>query len=498
LYPEEGGNGGIYPVLKWQTNKVYASILGVSTEPILIVFGNDFRTEFYGSHGQKVSYSSSDEDILFAVEEGESAVFLTGDAGMRSGNALAIGSSVETSYLTEGRAEVPVTVRSIAEMTVEVRTPAEFNAIRDELQLYYVLKADIDLSGYNEFEPIGTKDHPFKGRLTGNGHKITGLTITGTSDRVGLFGYADGAAFIDFTLEAPAVSGNQDVGGLLGKCVGTRIERVAVTSANIYGVDHVGAIAGGTDSGATTTITNSYATSQATGLTVTNHQMGGLLGVAKSTVIEKSYFSGTLVNSNNTTSANVGGFIGLIEDENVKIRNAVSLAFTITAPEGCANAFVARGDHDLAEASNIYYLKSMSVVTNPEIDNPGFPAPSEDLGKEFTDLITSEFYVNVLGWDFTNIWEFETGPQAELFPVLKHDNTAIQPVNEIKGLNVSSLGGYVSVKLQSPADVYIYDITGRPVQIYKNVSEVSVPLAKGIYIVKTVGASSAVAKVLNK
>ena len=494
LHPAENGNEGIYPVLKWQTGKINASIMNAPAEPVFIVFGNEYRCELFGSHGQKVVYSSGSESILYPIVEGTSVVFLTGEDGMVSGNTVGIGSSVATSYMNEAKVEFPVTVKSTEEMKVNVGTPEEFNDIRDMLEMHYVLTADIDLSGYDNFEPIGTKVSPFKGKLLGNGHKITGLKTEGGNVK-GLFGYANGATFENLTLEAPQVSGSQDVGGLLGKCVGTKIDRVAVTSAYISGVDHVGGIAGGTDAGAVTTITNCYVTTGVEGMSITLHQMGGLLGVAQSTVIEKSYFNGMLSAGADSETANVGGFIGLVENGEVTIRNSASVAYSITAPLGAAHFFVARGDSPLAEETNLYYLAGASVVYDTERESPGFPAPAEELGRTFDVFSTPTFYVETLGWDFTNTWEFVDGTPL---PVLKKVATSIEKTTPQGDAKVYSSEGNIVVKTQKPATVFVYDLTGRPVETLKNVSDVSIPLAQGVYLVKVVSESTTVVKVLNK
>ena len=494
LHPAENGNEGIYPVLKWQTGKINASIMNAPVEPIFIVFGNEYRCELFGSHGQKVVYSSGSESILYPIVEGTSVVYLTGEDGMASGNTVGIGSSVATSYMNEAKVEFPVTVKSTEEMKVNVGTPEEFNDIRDMLEMHYVLTADIDLSGYDNFEPIGTKVSPFKGKLLGNGHKITGLKTEGGNVK-GLFGYANGATFENLTLEAPQVSGSQDVGGLLGKCVGTKIDRVAVTSAYISGVDHVGGIAGGTDAGAVTTITNCYVTTGVEGMSITLHQMGGLLGVAQSTVIEKSYFNGMLSAGADSETANVGGFIGLVENGEVTIRNSASVAYSITAPLGAAHFFVARGDSPLAEETNLYYLAGASVVYDTERESPGFPAPAEELGRTFDVFSTPTFYVETLGWDFTNTWEFVDGTPL---PVLKKVATSIEKTTPQGDAKVYSSEGNIVVKTQKPATVFVYDLTGRPVETLKNVSDVSIPLAQGVYLVKVVSESTTVVKVLNK
>jgi len=82
-----------------------------------------------------------------------------------------------------------------------IRTVEEFDAIRKDLYGWYVLENDLDLSGIDNWVPIGEYEGPyefadgewwryaFKGVLDGQGHTIRGLRITEIlTDKNGLFG----------------------------------------------------------------------------------------------------------------------------------------------------------------------------------------------------------------------------------------------------------------------------------------------------------------------
>lgn len=85
---------------------------------------------------------------------------------------------------------------------------------------HFRLVSDLDLRG-NEWTPIGTYRKPFWGGFDGGGHTITGMTITGNRDYVGLFGECH-----NFTAAS------------------SYIKSVTVKQANISGRNFVGAIAG--------------------------------------------------------------------------------------------------------------------------------------------------------------------------------------------------------------------------------------------------------------
>jgi hypothetical protein len=95
--------------------------------------------------------------------------------------------------------------------------------IRSGLSGDYVLGADIDLSGYPNWVPIGTPSAPFTGTLDGTGYTISNLAINRpTEDYIGLFGSCSFATLA----KAP------------------NLKNLAITGANITGQDCTGVLAG--------------------------------------------------------------------------------------------------------------------------------------------------------------------------------------------------------------------------------------------------------------
>lgn len=102
-----------------------------------------------------------------------------------------------------------------------VRTAEEFDNIRNNLGGKYVLLNNIDLSGYSEWTPIGTKTSPFSGTVDGNGNTVSGLKITSCDTYAGLFGYSKGTVenlTVSGTIDAAATGENNDayIGGIAG------------------------------------------------------------------------------------------------------------------------------------------------------------------------------------------------------------------------------------------------------------------------------------------
>ncbi len=204
-----------------------------------------------------------------------------------------------------------------------------------------VLAGAIDASGtsgWNNgtgFIPIGNSTTPFTGTLNGQGNSITGLHINQSSSTdVGLFGYLGiGGQISNLRLASGTITGQNNVGGLVGRNAGTITGSHSAASVTGSGTDvgnlvgenaggtistsfasgtthgtgmNVGGLVGGnTGSGS---IANSYATGAATGAGSANN-LGGLVGLNDTGAsISTSYATGTV--SNTGSGVNIGGLIG--------------------------------------------------------------------------------------------------------------------------------------------------------------------------------------------
>jgi hypothetical protein len=180
-----------------------------------------------------------------------------------------------------------------------------------DLNANYVQVSDIDASGTSEwnngkgFNSIGTDSDmrtAFTGTFDGVGHTISGLYINrGSTNSVGLFGYVDSAGRVEYVgLKTVDITGNEDVGGLVGENRGNVTESYATGDVSGSG-DAVGGLVG-TNIG---TVRKSYANGSVNG----SSDVGGLVGGNGGTVNE-SYATGDVSGSGNT----VGGLIGFNRD----------------------------------------------------------------------------------------------------------------------------------------------------------------------------------------
>ncbi|HIH95609.1 TPA: hypothetical protein HA338_16920, partial [Methanosarcina acetivorans] len=158
------------------------------------------------------------------------------------------------------------------ESPYQIATVKQLDQVRNYLDKDFVLTADLDLSGYENWEPIGTfqplSDDPedeetpnpelaFTGTFNGNGYTISNLTIDQPEGMaVGLFGCVAGEQespihIYDLTLKNANVTGNFCVGGVVGfQYADSIMENITLTGDNrVQGNIYVGGILGGSDIG---------------------------------------------------------------------------------------------------------------------------------------------------------------------------------------------------------------------------------------------------------
>ena len=101
--------------------------------------------------------------------------------------------------------------------------------VSDFLDKHFSLICDLDLSGQN-WTPIGTTDHPFKGNFNGNNHIIRNMTVNNPSgDYNGLFGWVEGDINYETNWTDPGSK---------------YIKNFVVKNANVHGRNYTGGVAG--------------------------------------------------------------------------------------------------------------------------------------------------------------------------------------------------------------------------------------------------------------
>ena len=395
---------------------------------------------------------------------------------------------------------------------IKITTAEELYNVRNDLYGSYVLMNDIDLSSYEDWDPIGSPKTFFAGKFDGQGHSITGLTIkenftSGTilppSYAVGLFGVCSGAQIKNLALTnadvsvitssgygySSAINGEYSVyagiiagyitdstviyncctagtvytkayeeaqsasmeGGLVGladKAIISYCSNAAgVQSFNGNAANAYNAYAGGLVGRFSTegTIDRSYNNGMVYAITLDfgNAYAGGLIGSDSNSTIKitdcynkgqiqgksgnmfcdtvyaggiVAEFSGSINNVYNSGSveSKAGGYVGGtayaggicgISLPDASISNAAILQSTVAASSESGSSYQYRISHEGNKTNTI----TISTVTAGSTNDA-------EIIKSIDDMKISDPYINLLGWDFENIWEMVIGIE---FPQLK-------------------------------------------------------------------------------
>lgn len=228
----------------------------------------------------------------------------------------------------------------------------------------YRLTADIDFSGLTAAEQTKTKSigritYPFIGEFDGQGHTITGLTLSNNDS--GLFWYTGATAYIhDLTIEGANVLFSDNAAVLVHNNYG-RMEKCAVVNTNITA--DTGAVLGGMVSRNYGIIRSSYVqggTLTSNSLTATGH--AGFVGANEAGGLIEGCWTSMAVN---TSSEYAGGFVGL--GYGGTIRNCFALG-NVSA-RGYSGGFVGRSVYSGNTYENCY---AAGVVTVSGEQGNGF------------------------------------------------------------------------------------------------------------------------------
>ena len=296
----------------------------------------------------------SDEEIKGLIEEGY----------------IPIATAEELAYLNESKDQI------FGEGT---KWKGEYTSGLDKK---YIVVADIDLSKFGNFEPIGKSDSEFKGTFDGGGYVISNLTISRVSeDNVGLFGRAEGATFKNIGLVDVNVTGGNRTGGLVGRQESSKVLN-SYSTGTVKGTgDFVGGLVGNQTS---SSISDSYATGKVNG---TGRYVGGLVGDQdSSSEVLNSYATGTV-----TGGSNVGGLVGS--------------QWGSTVLNSYAEGTVTGGDYTGGLVGRQF---GSSVVSNSyyDKDTTGRSDIGKGTGKTTKEMQDKDTYAN---WNFESVWEIDEG-----------------------------------------------------------------------------------------
>ena len=232
------------------------------------------------------------------------------------------------------------------------------------------LAADITLTG--EWTPIGIDfDNQYTGTFDGGNYTITGLTMTGSDEYAGLFGYIGSGGTVknvkleDVQIESDnqygcvgGVAGNSDgniencsvsgsvssrctAGGVVGQQFGGSIT-LCGSSATVKGTGEVGGVAGKTDNSAT--LTACYATGNVTfeRASTINTFAGGVVGFnGTGSILTACYATGNVTGTGTGTgSCYVGGVTG--DNASGTLTACYHATGTVSGPDGATGGVTGR------------------------------------------------------------------------------------------------------------------------------------------------------------
>jgi hypothetical protein len=196
----------------------------------------------------------------------------------------------------------------------QVATAAQLAGITGGyLSCAFTQTADISLSGYSSWTPIGAASGtPFTGSYDGQSRTVSNLAIANrASHGSGLFGYSDGASLENVIVSGVMIDQYVDAsfrknlsGALVGKATNTEIDNCH-SSGSIEGYNDLGGLVGGLTDGST--ITRSSSSANVNG---NAWDAGGLVGYmagTRPTSISSSWATGTVTSTGVFTGGLVGG-----------------------------------------------------------------------------------------------------------------------------------------------------------------------------------------------
>lgn len=312
---------------------------------------------------------------------------------------------------------IPVTA-SAAESVTTISNASELAAIANDLKGNYKLTANIDLSNYGTWTPIGGST-AFSGTFEGNNKKITGLTVNTSSQYGGLFGnvsgtvknlYVKGTVTVNSTSSsayAGLVAGNVGLFGTVDSCSAEGNVTVKLNhSSSSFIAPKGNAYAGGVIGNSSSFYEFSELSHKSGTVTATANMTnkgnafayaGGVAGKSGATIVDsynKGDVSATATASSGETNAYSGGISGYGKNFATSYNTGDISASGTTVANAGAIAGYATG-----KATNCYYLSGCATKA--------FGGYSADTAPTATSLSKTNSWgeSKYVGFDFENVWD---------------------------------------------------------------------------------------------
>lgn len=391
-----------------------------------------------------------------------------------------------------------------------ISTRAELERMRLELNAYYTLAADINLSDA-PWVPIAGA---FAGSFDGRGHTLKNLTIEAEGqDKVGFFTEIAGATeatIRNVSFRHAEVAGGSNVGILAGMAGNAVLEQIEFLHSSVSGdsvLGNVGALAGYASDAQMTKVYSKGTVVHGKGST------GGLIGFGSGILLTNSFFTGEVDGGDGDgEGVNVGGLVGLLMPymdmtpsplEDVYSHATVTgvenvgglvgswmmphLLHTYAAGETRGGSLVGGlvGNPMItATVTSSYYLERDGI----SVDN-GF-----GVGLSEEDFSVKNTFT---GWDFDGTWSMVPGPYPRLIASLSTNTDLADLETSIGGLVPTFDASVTSYTLTVTNAVYEVTLTPTAaegtsvievegVRVESGEATVPIPLAVGSNVVELV------------
>ena len=185
-------------------------------------------------------------------------------------------------------------------------------AVQKDMTLNCTLADNIDLTGI-DWTPIGKDDNKaYTGTFDGNGKTITGLTVTGSNEYAGLFGFiGPGGTVQNVVLEGVQITSDNSsgyAGGVAGYCYRGTLENCSV-SGSVSGSGSSSDVGGVVGYQLVGSITGCSSSATVKGM----NRAGGVVGVTNNgAILTACYATGDMtVENDGTSNACAGGVVGM-------------------------------------------------------------------------------------------------------------------------------------------------------------------------------------------
>ena len=309
-----------------------------------------------------------------------------------------------------------------------IRTAEDLNNIRNDLSGKYILMNDIDISAFENWSAIGTKDNPFTGTLKGENHAIKNLKTTtiGDNEFAGLFGYIQNAALSGLAVDGKIsiTSGKTTVGGICGfaeestlDCCRNTVE-IHVISTGQSPQHLLGGVVGFARQSELTACANlgkvNLTVKDETNSHNENSVSGGICGLLSGNMSDCRNAGRIEINVANQL-VHLGGLVGRLTGGTIKTSyNFGKLAASAAAETPLIECHALIGSYEVFDLEESRSSASERVSSCYYLDATGWDSFGTALShKEFRDA------ERFAGFDFKCVWKL---PENAVMPLLRYES----------------------------------------------------------------------------